>query len=168
MSSLNRRSVAVWLAAALVACRKREREPHDFGKVFSGFDFVGDFPVKDIDLESHPHESAGLPELWVPGPQYVFHLEDQRDFEEIPTRLLPQRLRSVGATVVYAPRSWGDMGVPNTGNLIWDIEFTQGGFRGHIRNRVDMKRLERFSRSVKMRRNLPDPRIDDYVLSLSI
>ncbi|MCU1299781.1 MAG: hypothetical protein JWQ87_65 [Candidatus Sulfotelmatobacter sp.] len=167
MSSLHRRSFAIGLAASLAACREWGSQPHSIDKIFSGFQFVGEFPARDVDLKSRPHENAGLPRTWVSGPQYIFHLEEERDFEEIPTRLLPNRLRSIGATVIHAPNSWRDMAIPNTGNPGWDIDFSQGRYRGNIRNRLDWKRLERFgSQSSKMRLNLPDPRIDDYVFTL--
>jgi hypothetical protein len=166
---INRRCFTIWLAAASAACRESERQPHGIDKVFSGFEFAGEFPATDVDLKSRSHEKARLPRSFVVGPQYIFHLEEDGDFDEIPAGLLPNRLRSAGATVIYAPSSWRDMGIPNTGNPIWDIEFLQGIHRDHIRNRLDWKRLERFApQSPKMRHNRPDPRIDDYILSFSV
>lgn len=122
--------------------------------------------MPDVALESHEHQRTEFPSSWVPGSQYVFHLNEDRDFEEIPTRLLPGRLRSVGASIVYAPKSWREMAIPNMGNPIWQIEFTQGRYRGQIRNRFEMNRRQ-LSDSSKLQRNLPDARIDDYVLTFA-
>lgn len=169
MASLSRRSLTVGLAGSLAGCRKPAREAHSLVEaVFLGFDYVGEFPANDVDLGSRRHEKTGLPERLGPGPQYVFHLENDRDFEEIPTRLLPSRLRAAGATVIDAPKSWRDMAIPNIGNPIWWIEFTYGRYRGRIRNCIDMKRWEQFSSSARdPRRNASDPRIDHYVLTMA-
>lgn len=59
------------------------------------------------------------------------------------------------------------MGIPNVGNPIWVIEFTWRGTRGTIRNHYDKRRRTEFSNSAKLIKNLPDPRIDDYVLTLA-
>lgn len=165
--SFSRRALTVGLAAALASCTKSEHGLHGMDRVFSGFTFVGVFPVQDVALESHPHNATALPAILVPGPQYVFHLDADRDFEEISTRLLPDRLRSVEATILYAPKSWGEMAIPNTGNPVWQVEFAQNAYRGLIRNRLEMKRLERFADTEKFRRNLPEPRIDDYILTFA-
>lgn len=163
---ITRRRLSISFVAALVSCQPRPRGADGISSIFSGFDFVGEFPANDQLLESHRHESARPVTIWLPGPQYVFHLNEDRDFEEIPTRLLPARLSAIGATIVDGPKDWRDMGIPNVGNPIWVIEFTLRGTRGTIRNRYDKRRRPEFSNSAKLVKNLPDPRIDDYVLTL--
>ena len=135
--------------------------------MFAEFTFVGAFPAEDVGLEGHAHEGTALPVRWMPRVQYVFHLDADADFEEIPTRLLPDRLRSVGATIIDGPKSWGDMAIPNTGNPIWQIEFVQGRYRGQIRNRYDKNRRRNVPHSTKLPRNQPDVRIDDYILTFA-
>jgi hypothetical protein len=165
---MNRRSFTVALATSFAACEELQRRPSGIDRIFSGFEFVESFPAEDLLLESHRHEGEKLPKNFVANAKYAFHLEQDRDFEEIPVVLFPNRLRSVGATVISAPDSWRDMGIPNTGNPIWVIEFSQGAYRGYIRNHFDRNRREQFAESQKLRHNIPDPRIDDYVLSLEI
>ena len=155
------------LASAFLACRRHANEPSALSTIFLGFGFVGEFPAEDVLLESRPHNASKAPNSWINGPQYVYHLVDSRSFEEIPTVVFSQRIKSSGGAVVYAPRDWRDMVIPNMGNPGWEIEFTIGRYRGHIRNRLDTKLYSQFARSPKMRSNTPDPRIDDYVLTLA-
>jgi hypothetical protein len=164
---ITRRGLSISFVAALVSCQRRPRGADGIDSVFSGFDFVGEFPSNDQQLESHRHESATPVTIWLSGPQYVFHLNDDRDFEEIPTRLLTARLSAIGATIVDGPKDWRDMGIPNVGNPIWVIEFALPGTRGTIKNRYDKSLRAKFSNSAKLLRNRPDPRIDDYVLTLA-
>ncbi len=152
---INRRRLSLSFAAALVSCQPRPRGADAIGSIFSGFDFVGEFPLNDQQLESHRHESATPVAIWLPGPHYVFHLNEDRDFEEIPTRLLRARLSAIGATIIGGPKDWRDMGIPNVGNPIWVIEFALLGTRGTIRNQYDKSRRTEFSNSAKLLKNLP-------------
>ena len=134
--------------------------------MFPGFSFVGESPVKGVALED-AQECTTSPARWMPERQYVFYRDTEGEFEEIPTRLLPDRLRAVGATIIDAPKSWGDMAIPNTGNPIWQIEFVRGRYRGQIRNRFESNRRRNLSPLIKLPRNTPDARIDDYVLTFT-
>lgn len=167
MYPFSRRALGLSLAAALLSCERRDDGLHGIPDVFSGFAFVGEFPARDVGLDGRPHDSTALPSRWLPGPQYVFHLDSDRDFEEVSTLLLPHRLRAVGATVIHAPKTWRDMAIPNMGNPLWQIEFWQGRRRALLRNRFDREQAKQYWNSTKLRRNLPDPRVDDYVLTLA-
>lgn len=115
MDLFSRRALTVGLAVVVGGCRKSERGLLGVETLFAGFTYVGDFPVRDVGLTSHSHDATVLPMRWMPGPQYIFHLDNGGEFEEIPTRLLPDRLRSVGASIVYAPKSWREMAIPKYG-----------------------------------------------------
>ena len=60
-----------------------------------------------------------------------------------------------------------DMAIPNSGNPFWQIDFKSGQFRGLIRNVFEPARYEKWFDGGKIRRNVPDPRIDDYVLTFT-
>jgi len=63
------------------------------------------FPPEDRRFRSSVHIEISLPENWEANQQYLFHLDQDMDFEELATVVFPARLRSVGAVVLDAPSS---------------------------------------------------------------
>ena len=160
----SRRSILLTLAA-VSGCRPLARRGDGLATVFADFIYVGAFPAWDVHLKNAAHAPTIFPAIWEAQTQYIFHLDTDREFDELASRILPQRLRSAGARVLVAPRSWRDMAIPDSGNPIWQIEFRTGSFRGFLRNRHEPTRYKQFFDGGKIRNNIPDPRIDDYIVN---
>ena len=150
------------LVAALQSCSKRV----DLAPVFAGFTFVGTFERKELERRSFASRSMPVLPSWSPGRIYIFQLPTDCDFEQLATKVLPDRLRATGVQVLSSPRSWRDMAVLNVGNPIWQITFRFDHCTGTLWNRPDWDLNERFAAGSKKRTLTPDPRTDDYVVEL--
>jgi hypothetical protein len=148
------------------ACHKRVFGQAQMNSVFTGFEYVGAFASRDRKLVHDLNARQSLPLQLQLGFTYVFHLVQDCEFEALACRILPQRLRAVGAEVVNAPSSGLDMATPNLGNPFWAIRFKFAGTTYAIHNRYDRKRADQFAVAGLLRRDGPDPRIDDYFLTL--
>lgn len=155
------RSRRTFILATLAAeaCRTTIQRGRGIDAVFRGFTYVGGFASDDLLLNRAQHRAMPLPGAFAANLNYVFHLDHEVDFEHLATVELPNRLRTAGASVIDAPRTWRDMAVPNSGNPRWQIEFKSGTHVGLIENRHDPARLK-----FVVPRGGPDARTDDYIL----
>lgn len=151
------------MAVAACCCTKKEFGNAQIRLLFAGFAYVG--AVAAPYRSRAPIKRGTLPSRVTPGLIYVFHLQQDFDPEALVCRTIPDRLRSLGAEVLYAPRSGLDMATPNLGNPVWGIDFKFGKGRYALRNAYDPVLDEEFARRYSPRRRGPDPRTDRYLLS---
>jgi hypothetical protein len=79
---------------------------------------------------------------WRPGYRYVF-LMPRENASALGLRILPVRLREMGATVLNAPRSWEHFIYALMGGPYFRIDFVMRGNVGIIENRWSMVNGER-------------------------
>lgn len=137
-----------WVALTLllcswaVACRTRvAAEDQQFQMLFNGFQLVlvdklpSGTRAEDINpanlQNAYPSERTLVLDR-----VYVFRKTTGTSNEDMGMKVLPERLRSIGARVTKAPRSSKDFMYVFVGGPLFVIEFEKGGHHGTMLNRV--------------------------------
>lgn len=126
-------------------------------EVFHDFAYIGSFPADKFAPPIHDDRTLEIPSVLQPNVLYVFHSHKPVDDLGLATKLLPERLRQAGITVVSQPKSRQDIAFIDPGNTTWKIRFQQGPYLGEIYNVLDQKMY-------KAGAHVHEWSFDDYVL----
>ncbi len=137
-----------WVALILllcswgVSCKNRvAAEDQQFQMLFNGFQLVtvDKLPpnVRTEDLNPANLQNAYPTErTLVPDRVYVFRKTTGTSNEDLGMKVLPDRLRSIGARVTKAPQNSKDFMYVYVGGPLFVIEFEKDGHHGTMLNRV--------------------------------
>ena len=127
--------------------------------LFTGFNYVGDYPAGTNALQIKPKQVQPFPGDFEPGKIYIFQPTERVETERIAINIFPSRLRKCSATILYAPHNPGDFAAASLGGPFWGIRFRLGSCIGHLTNRYDPV-------LAGARIGWPSGSRDDYILQL--
>ena len=133
-----------WLVGILfmtVGCKHAPQPTDDFGALFAGYSLIRagvispDDSMRDGGLGQLPKAVPGSVTL-TRGYAYGFRKTNDWPNETIALRILPDRLKSIGARIISAPKSESELIFAVIGGPFFTIEFEKHGHRGTIFNRL--------------------------------
>jgi hypothetical protein len=129
--------IALWVNG----CKSNDRlDSLQILTLFDGYrlmlvdDLPQDSPIKEIKSSELRNNYKGDLTL-VPGRVYLFHKITDISDDSLAMKVLPGRLREVGASVTKAPEVVEDLFFLEVGGPLFVIEFEKGGHHGTIFNR---------------------------------
>lgn len=150
--------LCLWLSMA--GCDYRGDLGEGLSKVFDGFSFVGVQPRSENLPLPIASRKVKLPKHFLVNQKYVFRANAPVEVVEVSTKILPTRLRAVGAKLIAFPKTEDDLAVVSLGTAVWEIRFEQGSHQGRIYNR--------FNRALYENRHAwPAGSYDDYIVEFT-
>ena len=133
--------ILLGIAFCVNGCKSDERlDSLQIMTLFDGYrlmlvdDLPQDTPIKEIKTSELRNMYKGDLTL-VPGRVYLFHKITDMSDDALAMKVLPGRLREVGASVTKAPEVVEDLYFPEVGSPLFVIEFEKGSHHGTIFNR---------------------------------